>query len=175
MRPAAQDNRIPFMNAVLKNEKCRLGNSQFGKTIISATTIKEGETVFTETGEITAVQTRLSYQVDWDKHYEPHGFSAFLNHSCRPNTALKAAPGGMPVFYALRDIAPGEELTIDYCTFEYKTKVLADIKCLCGHDNCRGEILGYSKLSPKDRASYGRHIADYLKTPPPAGKKSSRK
>ena len=147
--------------------KCRIGQSHFGKTVIACVPIKQGELAFTETGDITSVQTRLSYQVDWDKHYEPHGLSAYLNHSCRPNIGLKAKPGQQPLFYAIRDIAAGEELTIDYCSFEYRTKVLADIKCLCGHDNCRGAILGYAELPPAERAAYGQYVAQYLKTPKP--------
>src|SRR5467141_160386 len=38
----------------------------------------------------------------------------FLNHSCEPNVGI----GGNVIFVAMRDIAPGEELTIDYAMFD---------------------------------------------------------
>ena len=41
------------------------------------------------------------------------GISYYLNHSVTPNMATD--DGGD--FYALRDIAPGEELTVDYGTY----------------------------------------------------------
>jgi len=130
--------------------------------------MKKGEIAFTEDGVITSVQTKYSYQVDWDKHYEPDGPSAFLNHSCLPNIGMRVKKGAKPVFYALRDIAEGEELFIDYATFEYKTKVLANIKCLCGAPNCRGHITGFVGLSPEQVKDYSDCLADYLKEKKPA-------
>lgn len=146
-------------------EKFVLENNRFGKALVAVAPIKKGELLFTETGEITAVQTKYSYQVDWDLHYEPKGPSAYINHSCSPNVGIKVKKGGLPSFYALRDIAPGEVLTIDYATFEYRTKVLCETECLCGSDNCRKVIHGFVHLSPEQVASYGEYIADYLREP----------
>ena len=39
--------------------------------------------------------------------------TAFINHSCKPNLFTRVV-GGHVLFFALRDIEPGEELTIDY-------------------------------------------------------------
>lgn len=61
--------------------------------------------------------------------------TAFLNHSCRPNVRLKMRYGHLE-FYALRDILPGEEITLDY---EYSQH--SDSKrCTCGVPECRGTI-----------------------------------
>jgi SET domain-containing protein len=37
----------------------------------------------------------------------------YTNHSCRPNARLSIERGRVE-FYALREIAPGEEITVDY-------------------------------------------------------------
>ena len=57
------------------------------------------------------------------------------NHSCAPNTAFV----GLNVV-ALRDIAPDEELTIDYATF-YDAR-MPPFDCQCGSPQCRGQIVG---------------------------------
>ena len=56
----------------------------------------------------------------------------FLNHSCEPNAGFS----GQAFVVAMRDIKPGEELTIDYamCT---SSPVLRDIECLCASTSCR--------------------------------------
>jgi SET domain-containing protein len=40
----------------------------------------------------------------------------FLNHSCEPNVGVQ----GQIVFVAMRDIAAGEELTLDYATINHE-------------------------------------------------------
>ncbi len=57
------------------------------------------------------------------------------NHSCDPNTAFV----GLDVL-ALRDIAPGEELTLDFATLLSETS--ASFECRCGAAACRGTVSG---------------------------------
>ncbi len=57
------------------------------------------------------------------------------NHSCDPSTAFV----GLNVV-ALRDIAPGVELTIDYATFY--DRHMPPFECQCGSLQCRGQIVG---------------------------------
>jgi len=57
------------------------------------------------------------------------------NHSCDPNTAYL----GFNVV-ALRDIAPGEELTLDYADFCNESA--ESFTCRCGAPNCRGIVSG---------------------------------
>ena len=57
------------------------------------------------------------------------------NHSCDPNCAYD----GLNVI-ALRDIAAGAELTLDYADFCSETS--AEFKCQCGAGNCRGIVKG---------------------------------
>ncbi|HEX8161596.1 MAG TPA: SET domain-containing protein-lysine N-methyltransferase [Pyrinomonadaceae bacterium] len=61
--------------------------------------------------------------------------SQFVNHSCRPNTFVRIVRGHV-IFFALRDIEPGEELTLDYVeSYHPDTK-----GCRCGAPGCRGTI-----------------------------------
>jgi uncharacterized protein len=59
----------------------------------------------------------------------------YINHSCRPNSFMKILYGHIQ-FYALRDIRPGEEITIDY---EY-TLHPDSKRCHCCAPDCRGTI-----------------------------------
>jgi SET domain-containing protein len=69
-----------------------------------------------------------------------------LNHSCDPNTGFARQD---PELYALRDIAPGEELTWDYSTsISEKGWRLV---CLCGSNFCRGVILPFGELPAEMR------------------------
>jgi len=59
----------------------------------------------------------------------------YINHSCTPNAFIKTLYGKV-LFFALRDIRPGEEITIDY---EY-TLHPDSKRCACGAKPCRGTI-----------------------------------
>jgi SET domain-containing protein len=59
----------------------------------------------------------------------------FVNHSCAPNCFVKIVKGHV-LFYALRDIAAGEELLLDY---EYSWHG-DDYQCQCGALTCRGKL-----------------------------------
>jgi SET domain-containing protein len=57
--------------------------------------------------------------------------TAFINHSCEPNAYMRNAPGNKVLFFALRDIAAGEEITINYRDPEHPEV------CRCGARKCR--------------------------------------
>ena len=59
--------------------------------------------------------------------------TAYINHSCDPNAYMRVAPGEKVVIFARRDIAPGEEITIDYRDPNHPAE------CHCGADNCRSK------------------------------------
>ena len=60
--------------------------------------------------------------------------SNYGNHSCDPNIASAGDE-----MIALRDIAAGEELTIDYSLFSPKSW---SMKCNCGAKDCAGIVRG---------------------------------
>ena len=59
----------------------------------------------------------------------------YINHSCEPNAFMKVLKGHV-LFIALRDILPGEEITIDYESTLHSNKK----RCTCGAPSCRGTI-----------------------------------
>jgi uncharacterized protein len=59
----------------------------------------------------------------------------FTNHSCRPNAVLRIRQGRVE-FYAMRDVAPGEEITANYGETHHEGK----LRCRCGAVGCVGMI-----------------------------------
>ena len=59
----------------------------------------------------------------------------FINHSCAPNTFFRCTALRAEI-YALRDIAPGEELTVDYGETQHEGR----LSCRCGAAACRRYI-----------------------------------
>lgn len=59
----------------------------------------------------------------------------YINHSCRP-TAFLQTFGRRLVVMALRDIVPGEEITVDYVSSMHSDRK----RCSCKAPNCRGTI-----------------------------------
>ena len=59
--------------------------------------------------------------------------TAFINHSCDPNAFMRNLSEVKIAIFARRDIAPDEEITIDYRAPDHPA---AD-ECRCGAANCR--------------------------------------
>lgn len=57
----------------------------------------------------------------------------FTNHACSPNARLSIRDGRIE-FYALRDITPGEEITVNYGETHHE----GTLKCRCGAPGCVG-------------------------------------
>ncbi len=59
----------------------------------------------------------------------------YANHSCRPNAALKVNQGRVE-FYAMRDIATDEEITVNYGETHHRGR----LACRCGAPGCVGRL-----------------------------------
>lgn len=59
----------------------------------------------------------------------------FTNHSCEPNAVLRIRQGRVE-FYAMRDVARGEELTVDYGETHHDGR----LACRCGASTCAGTL-----------------------------------
>jgi SET domain-containing protein len=70
--------------------------------------------------------------IDFSKSADP---MRYTNHSCAPNARL-SIDNGRVEFYALRNIAGGEEVTVDYGETHHDGK----LACLCGAPGCRGAL-----------------------------------
>jgi len=85
-----------------------------------------------------------------DEEYEP--VMLFVNHSCEPNVGI----AGNIVLVAMRDIAAGEELTIDYAMFDTLDDGMA---CRCRSAACRGTIRGSDWQRPELQARYAGYFS----------------
>ncbi|MBW8828953.1 MAG: SET domain-containing protein-lysine N-methyltransferase [Burkholderiales bacterium] len=59
----------------------------------------------------------------------------FTNHCCVPNAVLRIRQGRVE-FYAMRDVAAGEEITVNYGETHHEGK----LRCRCGAPGCIGRL-----------------------------------
>ena len=59
----------------------------------------------------------------------------FTNHSCAPNAVLRIRQGRVE-FFAMRDLAAGEELTVNYGQSHHAGR----LACRCGAPRCAGRL-----------------------------------
>lgn len=140
-----------------------VGQSRLGRAAFATRPLAAGEVVAGGWGPVTDVRSRYTMQVDDDLHLDPPSPVRFFNHSCDPNCGILIRTGVEWVeVHTLRDVDPGEELTLDYETFETEFAALVG-PCECAAPACRGRLRGYAALSPERRARYGRYVAEYLR------------
>lgn len=85
-----------------------------------------------------------------------------LNHSCDPTLGFAGARD----LVALRDVAAGEELTVDYATFIDDPEFL--LRCHCETYRCRQLIEGTDWTIPQLRTRYAGHWTPRLQAHFPA-------
>jgi SET domain-containing protein len=71
------------------------------------------------------------------------GTAMFINHSCDPNCETEDV-GGRIFVMAIRDIAPGEELTYEYHLYDSDDE---EGTCHCGAAQCRGTMLSEAEVA----------------------------
>ncbi|MBV4456669.1 lysine methyltransferase [Pseudomonas sp. COR58] len=91
-------------------------------------------------GQLLPYRCRQTRQLLPGVHlYDPR-FCGLIGHACDPNVFLDMSELWL---WALRDIAPGERLTVDLAVTE--SKVLHQFACTCGAPRCRGWITGFDE------------------------------
>jgi len=132
-----------------------------GRGVFAATWIEQGERIIEYIGERMTEEQADSRYADEDEDEPHHTFlfalddgtvidasyggntSRFINHCCDPNCEAVEYDGRVFI-EAIRDIAPGEELSYDYA-FVLDEPHTATVKkrypCRCGAPGCRGTIL----------------------------------
>jgi SET domain-containing protein len=86
----------------------------------------------TRSERIMIVELSARKAIDFSRSSDP---MRYTNHSCKPNAQLVIRNGRVE-FYALRDIAPGVEITVDYGETHHDGK----LPCRCGAPGCRGAL-----------------------------------
>lgn len=112
-----------------------------------------------DSNEVGIVAGKVISDPDYDSTYaidlgefgvlEPFAPFRFVNHGCTPNCELLVEdmtdrnPNLPPQIwlYAIKDISPGEELTIDY-----GWPATSAIRCGCNSIKCRGWVVDASQL-----------------------------
>ena len=81
---------------------------------------------------IMIVEVSPRRAIDFSKSSDP---MRYTNHSCAPNARLSIRQGRVE-FYALRAIAPGEEITVNYGETHHEGR----LACRCGAPGCVGRL-----------------------------------
>ena len=84
----------------------------------------------TRAERIMIVELSSRRAIDFSRSADP---MRYTNHSCKPNARLCIRQGRVE-FYALREIAPGEEITVNYGPTHHEGK----LACRCGAPKCAG-------------------------------------
>ena len=103
--------------------------------------------------------TRISLQVDEDRHIEgSEETNAYLNHGCDASAYYDYA--GV-YLRARRDIAAGEEVTVNYDAGDLDLH--EKFVCRCGSPRCVGLVQGFAHLSLERQRALEDQLAPYLR------------
>jgi hypothetical protein len=83
------------------------------------------------------------------------GAMLYTNHSCDSNCAIQ----GQILLIAMRDIAPGEELTVDWATTDDGSH---EMRCACGSMHCRGTVTGKDWMKRELQEKYAGWFCWFL-------------
>ncbi|MDO9075616.1 MAG: SET domain-containing protein [Rubrivivax sp.] len=126
VKPSAIDGHGAFASEAVP-ARLKIGEIR-GESI----SVQEGRIRATRTERIMIVELSARKAIDFSKSADP---MRYTNHSCRPNARLCIRQGRVE-FYALRAIAAGEEITVDYGETHHEGR----LACRCGVAGCRGAL-----------------------------------
>jgi len=112
-------------------------DSEYGLGVRTLAPRHKGEVIHHFTGVVSPELKQHSLQVSPGLHISETAVIGFLSHSCAPDCRLDMAKSEV---VALRDIAAGDLLTIDYA--ETEDVLYRQFACHCGAPSCRQWITG---------------------------------
>lgn len=144
LSPYSSRTRRRFDRVVVQETSTR------GRGVFATSNVKARYAIGRVFGDVYPQGYRSRYCVEFgDGALEPYEPYRFLNHSCDPNCEFvewSIQIEGQIVqelwLHALRDVKPGEELTIDYA-WDWQDA----IPCLCSSPQCRGWICKEDELA----------------------------
>lgn len=138
-----------------------IGENHLGKAVFAGVPFASGERVVEFKGprvhkgmlpDTISGQADRFVQIDADHYMGPSGgVDDLINHSCDPNAGLRFCEHGI-FLHAIRDIAPGDEITWDYSTTLYESRW--QMECHCRSISCRGVIGDFAELADDLRERY---------------------
>jgi uncharacterized protein len=156
--------------AAYLTDKCEVLDSDAmgGKTVIARAWIEPDEVIgvwsgrIVLSGELDSLPPEIrTHTVQVEEGLYLASLSAdeppdFINHSCDPNAGLR----GQITIVAMRAIAPGEEVTIDYAMCDGTP--YDEFDCRCGAASCRGKVTGEDWRDPTLWRRYAGYFSPYL-------------
>ncbi len=141
------------------NPRVRVIERQGRKGIFATAGIAAGEILIDLRGErLLRAPNRESLQVGASSHVVGRRETVgCLNHACEPTARLDAGGGSI---VALRDVAPGQEITVNYLATEYDMH--ENFLCDCESPECFGVIRGFRYLSDDERVRLLPVLARHL-------------
>ncbi len=108
-----------------------------GEGLVALRAFAPGDVVFAFTGTLVPEITQYTLQLDATTHiHDPHVMGKVLHH-CAPNCRVDMQ---QRTFVAVRPIAAGDYVTMDYCQTE--DVLFKAFRCDCAAPGCRGFIMG---------------------------------
>jgi uncharacterized protein len=125
-RPSRIDGQGVFAVQVVP-KRLKIGEIR-GESI----SVKEARSRAASSQRIMIVELSARRAIDFSQSADP---MRYTNHSCRPNARL-CIRNGRVEFYALREIAVGEEITVNYGQTHHE----GQLRCRCGAPGCVGRL-----------------------------------
>jgi len=97
-----------------------------------AISVEEARIRATRSERIMIVELSARRAIDFGRSTDP---MRYTNHSCQPNARLCIRQGRVE-FYAVKPIAPGEEITVNYGETHHEGR----LACRCGAADCMGRL-----------------------------------
>ena len=128
------------------SDRLRVRTTRVGKGLFARRRFRKGQQIGEVSGQIIVdaeYDSRHCIELSETHVLEPGTPFRYINHGCDPNCELFSWNGeGQRVYVrAIRNIQPGNELTIDYAW-----EAEAAIPCLCTAKTCRGWIVAIEEL-----------------------------
>lgn len=139
-----------------------------GRGVFTDAPVSRGDFVGFVEGRTTTVERPLLYTPEeadmnpnwigvtttsWIVPDEPY---VFINHSCDPSCGIR----GIGDLHALRDLASGDEITIDYSIS--KANPYWHMECLCGSARCQKRLRSIAFLPRETYDRYYPYIPDAM-------------
>ena len=129
---------LPFKNEPTRKKFRIIMEGEKGEGVLTLIPFRKDRVIFSFRGEELPYQTLFTLQIERGRYLHDPFFMGKVLHSCEPNMRCDMRTF---TFTALRDILPGEYLTMDYDTTE--EELFRSFHCGCGSAACRGLIRGY--------------------------------
>lgn len=126
VRPSAIDSNGAFAAEAIQ-ARLKIGEIR-GDSI----SVQQARIRATRSERIMIVELSDKKAIDFTRSADP---MRYTNHSCQPNARLSIRNGRVE-FYALKAIAPGDEITVNYGPTHHEGR----LACRCGTPGCVGRL-----------------------------------